>query len=110
MASKRDFKKAIQAACGSIAGECIFAQTVQEDKQEQWDDVIIEAAKLQQEALKRVNAHFGDKVKSYGNRKEYNKARHAFFKQNEKSLAEFFRGRLDQIVARMNELMPGKKA
>ena len=50
MASKRQIKKAIQNACGDIAGECIFAESAfGEDKIEQWDSIIIDTALLQQE-------------------------------------------------------------
>ncbi len=110
MANKRDIKKAIQRACGDIAGECIFAESAfGEGKIEQWDSVIIDTALLQQEAVNRVNNRFGKKVKEFANRKEYNKARRAFFKQCEKELSEYFRAEVENIAKRMNELMPSNK-
>ena len=110
MANKRDIKKAIQRACGDIAGECIFAEPAfGEGKIEQWDSVIIDTALLQQEAVNRVNNRFGKKVKEFANRKEYNKARRAFFKQCEKELSEYFRAEVENIAKRMNELMPSNK-
>ena len=110
MANKRQIKKAIQEACGDIANECIFAESAfGEDKIEQWDSIIIDAALLQQEAVNRVNNRFGKKVKDFANRKEYNKARRTFFKQCEKELSDYFRGEVENIVKRMNELMPSKK-
>ena len=110
MANKRDIKKAIQRACGDIAGECIFAESAfGEGKIEQWDSVIIDTALLQQEAVNRVNNRFGKKVKEFANRKEYNKARRAFFKRCEKELSEYFRAEVENIAKRMNELMPSNK-
>ena len=110
MASKRQTKKAIQNACGDIAGECIFAESAfGGDKREEWDSIIIDTALLQQEAINRVGNKFGKKVKEFANRKEYNKARRAFFKQCEKELSEYFRGEVENIAKRMNQLMPSKK-
>ena len=110
MASKRQTKKAIQNACGDIAGECIFAESAfGENKIEEWDSIIIDTALLQQEAVNRVNNKFGKKVKEFANRKEYNKARRAFFQQCEKELSEYFTAEVNNIAKRMNELMPKNK-
>ncbi len=110
MANKREIKKAIQRACGDIASECIFAESAfGEDKIEQWDSIIIDTALLQQEAVNRVNNHFGKAVKEFPNHKEYNKARRVFFKQCEKELSEYFRAQVENIAKRMNELMPSNK-
>ena len=56
-----------------------------------------------------MNNKFGKKVKDFANRKEYNKARRAFFKQCEKELSEYFRAEVNNIAKRMNDLMPSKK-
>ena len=110
MASKRQIKKAIMNACGDIAGECIFAESAfGADKREEWDSIIIDTALLQQEAINRVSNQFGKKVKEFANRKEYNKARRAFYKQCEKELSEYFRAEVENIAKRMNALMPSNK-
>ena len=110
MASKRQIKKAIMNACGDIAGECIFAESAfGENKIEEWDSIIVDTALLQQEALNRVNKKIGKKVKDFANRKEYNKARRAFFKQCEKELSEYFRAEVENVAKRMNDLMPSNK-
>ena len=110
MASKRQIKKAIQNACADIAGECIFAESAfGENKIEEWDSIIIDTALLQQEAVNRANNHFDKKVKDFANRKEYNKARRAFFKQSEKELSDYFHAQVENIVKRMNALMPSNK-
>ena len=110
MANKRQIKKAIRNACGDIAGECIFAESAfGENKLEEWDSIIIDTALLQQEALNRVNNQFGKKVKDFANRKEYNKARRAFFKEREKELSDYFRTEVENIAKRKNALMPSHK-
>ena len=110
MASKRQIKKAIMNACGDIAGECIFAESAfGEGKIEEWDSIIVDTALLQQEAINRVSNKFGKKVKDFANRKEYNKARRAFYKQCEKELSEYFRAEVENIAKRMNALMPSNK-
>ena len=59
MANKRQLKKNIRYACGDIAGECIFAQQVfGQDKLQEWDDIIIKTALLQQEAINRITVDF----------------------------------------------------
>ena len=110
MASKRQIKKAIQNACGDIASECIFAESAfGENKIDEWDSIIIDTALLQQETVKRMNMRFDKKVKDFANRKEYNKARRAFYKQCEKELSEYFRAEVENLAKRMNDLMPSKK-
>jgi len=110
MANKRQIKKAIQRACDDIAGECIFAESAfGENKLDEWDSIIVDVNLLQQEAINRVSNRFDKKVKDFANRKEYNKARRAFFKQCEKELGEYFRAEVNNIAKRMNELMPSNK-
>ena len=110
MASKRQIKKAIQNACGEIAGECIFAESAfGENKRDEWDSIIVDTALLQQEAVNRVSNKFDKKVKDFANRREYNKARQAFYKQCVKELSEYFKAEVANIAKRMNELMPSNK-
>ena len=56
-----------------------------------------------------MSNQFGKKVTDFANRKAYNKARRAFFKQCEKELSEYFRSEVENIAKRMNQLMPSKK-
>lgn len=91
MANKRQLKKAIQRACGEMAGECIMAQDLlsTDANYAQWDEIIIDIAMLQAQGVKRV-----------GNK---------FNKADEKALAEWFRGEADRIVGKMNALLPKKQ-
>lgn len=91
MANKRQLKKAIQRACGEMAGECIMAQDLLSDEANyaQWDEIVIDIAMLQAQAVKRV-----------GNK---------FNKDDEKALTEWFHGEAEKIVAKMNALLPKKQ-
>lgn len=91
MANKRQLKKAIQRACGEMAGECIMAQELlsTDDKREQWDGIIVDIAMLQSAAVKRVGNNFS--------------------KADEKALTEFFRAEAEKIASKMNALLPKKQ-
>lgn len=91
MANKRQLKKAIQRACGEMAGECIMAQDLlsTEANYAQWDEIVIDIAMLQAQGVKRV-----------GNK---------FTKADEKALTEWFHGEAEKIVAKMNALLPKKQ-
>jgi len=107
MANKRQLKKAIQNACGDIAGECILAESAfGRDNLDKWDNVIMNVALLQQEAVNRVTKHFDQIPSHYPNRKEYNAARRAFYKKAEKELSDYFHAEVEKIAAEMNSLMP----
>ena len=107
MANKRDFKKAIRYACGDIAGECIFAeQTFEGVEPEKWDQIILNVALLQEEAVNRVGAKFDKAPKDFANKKEYKKARRTFYKGVEKEISEYMHTEIGKVAADMNSLMP----
>jgi hypothetical protein len=91
MANKRQLKKAIQRACGEMAGQCIMAQDLlsSEENYEKWNEIIIDIAMLQAQGVKRV-----------GNK---------FNKADEKALTEWFRDQANAIVGKMNALLPKKQ-
>lgn len=107
--SKRELKKLIQYACGDIAGECIKAEETLEGADfEKWDSIILNVALLQQEAVNRVSVDFDKTPKDFANKKEYNKARRAYFKQVEKGINDYMQGEIEKIVKDMNALLPKK--
>ena len=61
MANKRQLKKAIQRACGEMAGQCIMAQDLLSNGEnyEKWNEIIIDIAMLQAQGVKRVGNKFG---------------------------------------------------
>ena len=111
MANKRNLKKAIRFACGDMAGECIFAEnTIAGTDVAAWDQIILDIALLQEEAVNRVSVSFDKVPRDFENKKDYNKARRTYFKAVEKALAEYMHTETEQIVAAMNALLPkGKK-
>ena len=105
MANKRQLKKAICRSCGEIAGVCLTSQLDNPDANfEKWDDLVIDTAMLQVNALKKVCPAFRKKVKEFGDAKSYRKARKEFYKNNVKELSEFFRGEVAKLAQRVNEL------
>lgn len=109
MANKRQLKKAIRHSCGKIAGECLIAQaTLTETNPDDWDSIVIDAAMLQVNALKKVNPTFQEKPKSFANGKEYKAARRAFYRDNEKQLTAYIKEEVGKIAEKMNSLIPKK--
>jgi len=110
MANKRELKKAICNACGDVAGQCLLAQWEMADKEAEWDNIIVNAALLQREGIKRVcNAKFDKKPSEFANLKEYRAASRAFYAQAEKDLSEYMREQIGKLVEAMNALLPKKK-
>ncbi|MDD7065342.1 MAG: hypothetical protein SOU49_08320 [Sodaliphilus pleomorphus] len=107
MANKRQLKKAIKYACGEIAGQCIVAaNTLENTDVDQWDNIVINVALLQQEAVNRVSVDYDKTPSDFENRKAYNKARRAYFKQVEKALADYMHTQTEKVVEAMNALTP----
>ena len=106
MANKRQLKKAIQRACGEMAGECFFAQeTFENTNPEDWDKIVLDIALLQAEAVNRVSIDFDKVPKDFANGKEYKKARRTYFKAVEKALNNYMKEESEKIVGAMNALI-----
>ena len=110
MANKRQLKKAIKYACGEIAGECIVAaNTLENTDVDQWDNIVINVALLQQEAVNRVSVDYDKTPSDFDNKKAYKKARRTYFKQVEKALADYMHTQTEKVVEAMNALTPKAK-
>jgi len=110
MANKRQMKKAIQYACGEMAGECYFAQnTFENTNPEDWDKIIIDIAMLQAQGIKRVSVDFDKVPKDFDNGKDYKKARRTYFKAVEKAIGKFMKEESEKIVGQMNALAKSNK-
>lgn len=106
MANKRQLKKAIQYACGEMAGECFFAQnTFENTNPEEWDKIVLDIAMLQGSAIKRVSVDYDKIPKDFENGKEYNKARRTYFKAVEKAIGNYMKEESEKIVGQMNALV-----
>ena len=91
MANKRNLKKAIRFACGDMAGECIFAEnTIEGTDVAAWDQIILDIALLQEEAVNRVSVSFDKVPRDFENKKDYNKARRTYFKAVEKGFGRIY--------------------
>lgn len=107
MSSKRLLKKEIRIVCGSMAGECVVARiSVPGIDVEKMNQVILEIASLQENALSRVSFTFSQGTSSFATVKEYNKARSKFFKDAYRKLKNDFNHRVVEIVKEMNALLP----
>ena len=110
MANKRELKKAIKMSCGEIAGQCLMAESSLKDADiDKWDNIIVNAAMLQKEAVTRVSAEFDKTPKDFESKSAYNAARKAYFKGVEKSIADYMHTEVAKIVEAMNALLPKEK-
>ena len=109
MANKRNLKKAIRYACGDMVGQCIIAESVLQGADiEKWDNVILNIAMLQEEAINRVTVSYDRTRKDFANGREYKKARRNYFKQVEKAINDYMKTEAGKVAAEMNALTPKK--
>lgn len=110
MASKRDLKKAIYRSCGDMAGECIYASEVLAPASDpkDWDNIIIDIAMLQTEAINRVSVDFDHKPSDFENGREYRKARKAYFREVANAIGKYMSEQAQAIATSMNQLLPKK--
>ncbi|MDE6113622.1 hypothetical protein E4T81_04550 [Barnesiella sp. WM24] len=110
MANKRKLKKAIKAACGNMAGECIMTRNyVPGVDTRKMDEIIFSIADLQFSSIENVSFSFDKSEKSFSSRHEYKKAREAYFHKGYKKLIDDFKKGVDQIVGLMNEALPAEQ-
>ena len=107
MASKRDIKKYIRNTCGSLASEIVLARAAfpSIDRKAVYD-VIRNIALLQTSSLAKVSVAFDKKRCSFGSEREYNKARHEFFKKAYDAVLCEFDNKVLDILKAMNAALP----
>lgn len=107
--NKRNIKKEIREVCGNVACESIFASSlikgVDKDAMQQ---SVINAALLQEQSLKKVSVAFDKTPRDFESRKDYNKARRAYYTRAFNALRAEFGASLQEIVSAMNSAMPKK--
>ena len=108
MANKRNLKKFIQYTCGDVAGECLFAKYNFEGiDPEAMDNIILELADLQSNTIDKVSVYFDKVPKTYdGDRKAYRKERRNYFAKCYSELHKEFIDGIQDIVKKMNALLP----
>ena len=106
---KRNIKKEIRQTCGTVACEAIYAASlINKVNKDDMQKSILGAAMLQDSSLKKVSVSFDKTPSDFPNRKEYNKARRAYYKKVYAALRSEFGNSLQEIVNTMNGAMPGK--
>lgn len=107
MANKRNLKKAIKAACGDMAGECIITRNyVPGVDVKKMEEIIFNIADLQFVTIDNVTFSFDKCESSFDSKKEYRKARHDYFRKGYKKLLNDFNKGVAVIVNQMNEALP----
>ncbi|MDE6265924.1 MAG: hypothetical protein K2M07_01060 [Muribaculaceae bacterium] len=106
---KRDIKKEIRQTCGTVACEAILAASlINGVDKEAMRKPIINAAVLQENSLRKVSVAFDKTPADFPSRKDYNKARRAYYKKVFAAIRSEFGGALQEIVNEMNGAMPKK--
>ncbi|MDE6190348.1 MAG: hypothetical protein K2G47_01870 [Muribaculum sp.] len=107
MANKRKLKKAIKAACGNMAGECIMTRNyVPGVDVQKIDEIIFNIADLQYVTVENVTFSFDKSESNFESRHDYKKAREAYFHKAYKKLISDFKKGVDDIVNQMNAALP----
>ena len=108
MSNKRDLKKAIKRACSSAVGAIL--DTYEENRANEWGELIVQVALIQQGALSKVMTAFDREPGSFANGREYRKARKAFARSVVKGITDYMRDELGEVAREMNALTPKAEA
>lgn len=110
MANKRRLKKAIKAACGDMAGECIITRNyVPGVDVKKMDEIIFKIADLQFVAIDNVTFSFDKSASNFESRHDYKKARAEYFHKGYHKLITDFNKGVAEIVAMMNAALPAEQ-
>ncbi len=105
MQSKRDLKKQIRYICGDLVGECLLlGEVCPEEKLDDVNQLIVDLAILQEGTIAKASIVFDKAVKEFPTRKEYNKARNAYYRKAFTALHKQFNETLSDCVHRMNQI------
>lgn len=111
MQSKRDLKKQIRYICGDLVGEClIIAEICPEEKLGEVNQLIVDLAVLQETTISHCNFSYDKTPKDFPTRRDYNKARTAYFHDAFRTLRKQFNLALADAVHRMNAVAGLAKA
>lgn len=107
---RKTLKKNIRYICGDIAQECIFATHYMPGiDYAQFNEIVLDTARLQSSALRRVSVSFDKTPRDFESRNLYNKARREYYAKAYASLDNDFKKQLQSIVDRMNKALTAKK-
>lgn len=102
MANKRILKKNIASVCGDVAGVCLFSDEIQNVEGAKIAQMIVDLAELQDSTIAKVSVSYDKIASDFDNKKEYRKAKAAYFKTAYNTLIAQFNEQLQAIVHEMN--------
>lgn len=106
MSNRRELKKYVKTVCGELSGACIEMYIMFPDqiKREDVENLVCEAAGLQVETISKINIVFDKSRKD--DLAGYAKARRLYFREAFSTLVREFNTHVNEIVKKMNELLP----
>ena len=110
MANKRTLRKHIEYVCGEMAAECIIASNLIDGiDRPVMEKLVVTIAMLQESTLRHVGVEFDKSPRTFETRRDYRKARNAYYRAAYRSLLDSFRKEVSGIVDEMNKALPRKK-
>ncbi|MCH5326242.1 MAG: hypothetical protein J1E29_03450 [Duncaniella sp.] len=107
--NKRTLKKEIRMICGALAGECVVAElTVPGIDKNKLNEIILDVADLQYNAIRLMNVAFPNAVSSFATRREYNVEKSKYFKAAFRQLKGQFNAKIEEILKKMNAALPAE--
>lgn len=108
---KRQLKKSINGLCGALACDCVIAADCMSNANEdKVNSLIVDLAKAQTKALKRVSVSFDKAPKEFANLKEYHKARRDYYAKAYAQLRKDLSADINAVVAEVNAMLtPAEK-
>ncbi len=107
MANKRNLKKQIRYICGEVALRCILTREFVEGiDAETLNNLVLELADLQENALKNASFSFDKAPADYESKSLYHKAHRNYYHQAYKKFHSEFNNHIQQIVDSLNKAIP----
>lgn len=104
MANKRQLKKSINYACNDLAYATFLTELASEGKgHTEFNDILTRIAELKAQSLQAASFAFDKAPKDFENRKEYNKARSAYYAKAYAKFNNEFTSRLQALVDDLNK-------
>jgi len=104
MANKRQLKKNVNYACNDVAYATFLTELASEGKDHaEFNDILTRIAELKAHSLQAASFAFDKAPKDFENRKEYHKARSAYYAKAYAKFNDEFTARLQAIVDDLNK-------
>lgn len=104
--NKRQLKKQIQGLCAGLAVDTVIASDyIPSMNPDQVAALVADAAKAQTQSLRRLSLSFDKTPRDFETRREYRKARAAYFKAAFAKLRSDLNAEADKIVSTLNSAL-----